>query len=68
MSTEATPRRVWLKRAEISGHMTWIEASGHDEGEFEFVSVDASQKVIAALTEATMPTNEVGQGARQPNA
>lgn len=33
------PDRVWLTRKEISGHQTWVQASGHDDGEYEYVRV-----------------------------
>lgn len=36
-SPREAPERIWLRKVERDGHQVWMEASGTDEGEFEFI-------------------------------
>lgn len=37
------PERIWLRKAERDGHQVWMQASGTDEGELEFIRADLAQ-------------------------
>ena len=39
MNNEA-PERIWLIQKEISGHLTWIQTSGHNADDVQYRRVD----------------------------
>lgn len=36
------PERLWVRNAERDGHLSWMQSSGHDEGDVEYVRADVA--------------------------
>lgn len=45
------PNRIWLARQEISGHGTWVQASGHDSNHVEYARVSVATMDETSLRE-----------------